>query len=60
MYPRVEGCVGISTRTRSALAREVRGAMEYAVEEAYADGHKNQPHIVKARMMERRERILRG
>lgn len=59
MYPRVEGCVGISTRTQSALAREVRGAMEYAVEETYADGHRHHPHVVKARMMERRSWVLR-
>lgn len=60
----VMGSVGISvgfpgtgmTPENSA----VRSVMEYAVLETYADGHKDQPHIVKARMMEARAREKRG
>lgn len=38
----------------------VRGAMENAVLETYADGHANEPEKVKARMMEARAREKRG
>ena len=60
LYPVHVGCVGIATKTRSPLAAEIRGAMEYAVQETYADGHAEQPEIVRGRMMEMRERVLRG
>lgn len=60
LYPVTVGCVGVATKTRSPLAVEIRGAMEYAVNETYADGHAKQPEIVRGRMMEMRQRVLRG
>mgnify|MGYP000935047973 FL=1 len=60
IYPVAVGCVGIATKTRSALATEIRSVMENAVHETYADGHAGQPEIVRSRMLEMRQRILRG
>lgn len=55
--PAVVGCVGIATKTRTPLALAVRDAMEYAVNECYADGHR-EPEVVRPRMMELRTRVL--
>lgn len=55
MYPRVVEAVGISVNTSNPLRKDfalsLRGAMEYAVEEMYADGVKD-PQRVAARMQE--------
>lgn len=60
LYPVTVGVVGVATKTRSKLSGDIRNAMETAVRETYADGHANQPDIVHARMMEMRQRVLRG
>lgn len=61
LYPRVEGAVGISVNIRGPLAPAaplIRVAMEDAVKECYADGHKT-TDIVKPRMMEARSKAFR-
>lgn len=62
LCPVVQDCVGISVNTSSPLLVpamiEVRGAMETAVEVAYADGQRD-PAFVKARMFEAREKTIR-
>jgi len=59
LYPITVGSVGIavkgSTELGRAAAPQIRAVMEDAVHEAYADGHKDQPAIVKGRMMEARK-----
>lgn len=63
LYPRVAEAVGISVNFRSPLlasaAAEVRGAMEDAVNECYADG-KTQVPFVQDRMAEAKDRTLRA
>jgi hypothetical protein len=63
MYPVNVPCVGISINTKSDLMRPivplVRGAMENAVLEAYADGHAAEPVLIKGRMMEARKTTVR-
>jgi hypothetical protein len=63
MYPVTVNSVGISVRGSSELGRSVapviRNAMEYAVNEAYADGHKDEPKVVKGRMMEARKTAIK-
>lgn len=63
IYPIVVEAVGISVSARSPLLRpamlEVRGAMEDAVNDAYADGRKD-PAFVKARMNEASDRTMRA
>jgi hypothetical protein len=62
LYPVVFESVGISVNARSELLKpivpHVRGAMELAVLEAYADGERN-PTFVKARMMEARQKEIK-
>lgn len=61
MYPRLVEAVGIAVKPITgetppivaAFSLHVRGAMEYAVEDAFANGDKD-PTIVKGRMMEAR------
>lgn len=61
MYPRTVGVVGISVNSKYPVVQQaIQGAMEHAVLEAYADGHAENPKIVRARMMEAREREKRG
>jgi hypothetical protein len=59
LYPVSVQGVGVATRTRTPLAQGIRGAMEDAVRETFADGHQDQPEIVKARMLEMRERFIK-
>lgn len=62
LYPRSSEAVGIAVRASSPIMREIvpeiRGAMEAAVLEAYAD-RKTDPVHVKARMFDARERTIR-
>lgn len=62
IYPRVVEGVGISVNFRSPIlqpiASLVRGAMEDAVSEAYADNN-TEPSFVRARMQEARETTVR-
>lgn len=61
LYPKVEGVVGISVNSKyPAVQRAIEGAMQNAVIETYADGHRDEPEVVRARMMEARERERRG
>lgn len=62
IYPRVVDAVGISCSTgkewlKPALV-EVRGSMEYAVEECFADNERD-PAVVKGRMMEARVKTMK-
>lgn len=67
LYPKVVDAVGISVNVRAArdsprmrqLALEIRGAMENAVAEAYAD-HQTEPTFVLARMREARIKVLKS
>ena len=63
LYPTVATSVGISVNARNpwfkpAIA-EVQGAMEYAVNEAYADG-RQEPDFVRGRMNDARERTFKA
>jgi hypothetical protein len=64
IYPRIVGCVGIASHSspgrKGAFNRAVEQVMADAVLETYADGHANEPQIVKARMMEKRAQFKRG
>jgi len=59
LYPVGTRAVGIATHTRTPRANGIRGVMEYAVNETYADGHSDEPQVVKARMMEKRADFIR-
>ena len=60
LYPRIAEGVGISVNSKyPEVIRCVRGAMEYAVQDAYADG-RSEPAFVSRRMREARQRELRG
>jgi hypothetical protein len=63
MYPRMVRSVGISMNVRSDLFRpivgQVRGAMEDAVLEVYADGKSEDISLVKRRMSEARKSTVR-
>ena len=63
LYPSAAKTVGISGNYHGEWLRpaveEVRGAMEYAVEEAFADGHEDDSTLVKKRMFEAKERTER-
>jgi hypothetical protein len=63
MYPRKVQSVGISVNSRSSLFRpivgHIRGAMEDAVKEVYADGHASDIPLIKSRMTEARQGIVR-
>lgn len=62
LYPVIAEGVGIALGFRSKWMRpaigEVRGAMEYAVEDAYADGRR-EPAFVKSRMMAAKDKAMR-
>lgn len=67
MFPRIAEGVGISVNFKSAwmkpAAAEVRGAMEDAVSEAYAEarsGQRPDPGFVAARMKDAKSRKLRA
>jgi hypothetical protein len=61
LYPRSEKAVGISVNSKyPVVQRAIHGAMQAAALEAIADGHMNEPVIVKARMMEARAREQKG
>ena len=57
-YPVGVRAVGIAVKPLSGAFTPyhlgIRSEMEYAVHETYADGHADQPQVVKARMLERR------
>lgn len=58
-FPGVVNAVGVSSQggpgyRKSAFNRAVEQVMADAVRETYADGHEHQPHIVKARILEKR------
>lgn len=63
IYPRVAEAVGIAVKGNSELGRAVapfiRGAMEYAVEDIYADIKSPDPIFVKGRMQEARKGAVR-
>lgn len=63
MYPTVAEGVGISINTTNDYIRpaliEARGAMEYAVEDCYANGDTD-PGLIKKRMREAKDRTLRS
>lgn len=63
MYPRNIQSVGISVNARSDLTRpiikEVRVAMENAVNEVYADGRASDIDLIKQRMIEARHSVTR-
>jgi len=63
LYPVTVGSVGIAVRGATELGRAVaphiRGAMEDAVQEAYTDGHKDEPQVVKGHMMEARRTAIK-
>lgn len=62
MYPRTVTSVGISVNARSDLTRlivpYVRGAMEDAVMEIYADGKSEDVDLLKRRMLEARRSTI--
>lgn len=62
LYPQVVSAVGICVRPRTEAARpaalEIRGAMEDAVSDAYAEG-RTDPAFVAARMREARAKVTR-
>jgi hypothetical protein len=63
MYPRRQSAVGISVNVQSELfrpvAKHVRGAMEDAVLEIYADGRSEDIDLIKKRMLEARQKVTR-
>ncbi len=61
LYPKATGSVGISVNSKYPVVQTaIQDAMVNAVLEAYADGHQEEPEIVKARMQEARQRERRG
>jgi len=61
LYPRSESAVGISVNSKYPVVKlAIQSAMEYAVLEAYADGHSDEPEIVRQRMLEARRKEQRG
>jgi len=62
LYPVVAQTVGISVNYTNKIfapvAELVRGSMEYAVLETFGDGERD-PSVVKARMMEAKNRTLK-
>lgn len=60
LYPRIVDAVGVGVKSRyPVIADAVRGAMEYVIEDCYANGDRD-PLVVKPLMMKARERELRG
>lgn len=60
IYPIVVGAVGVIVGSKHDTVREnVRGAMEYAVLDCYANGDEN-PDIVKPQMMAAKEKELKA
>jgi hypothetical protein len=63
IYPRIANSVGIGGLGVSSVTKPIRkhifDSMSDAVLEAYADGHENQPDIVKGRMMEMRQKTVK-
>lgn len=60
LYPVVQQVVGISVNSKYEIVRSsIRGRMEDAVNDCYANGDTN-PTIVKAQMMEARKREQRA
>lgn len=60
MYPKIVTAVGISVHSKYPVVRDaIRGAMETAVQECYAEGVTD-PKIVSAQMQAARAREQRG
>ena len=58
LYPKIASAVGIGVKSiYPEVASEIRGAMEYAVLEADADGRLTDAPFVKSRMMEERAKV---
>jgi hypothetical protein len=61
LYPRTEAAVGIAVTSKYPVVKHaIQTAMEQAVLEAYADGHSDDPEIVRQRMLEARRKEQRG
>jgi len=61
LYPKQVGGVGISVNSKyPVVQRAIHGAMHNAVLETYADGHQDEPEVVKKRMQEARLRERKG
>jgi hypothetical protein len=61
IYPRTESAVGIAVKSKYPVVKHaIQTAMQQAVLEAYADGHSNEPEIVRQRMLEARRKEQRG
>lgn len=61
LYPKVEKSVGISVNSKYPVVKyAIQTAMEQAVLEAYADGHRDEPEKVRQRMLEARRKEQRG
>jgi hypothetical protein len=61
LYPQTTGAVGISVNSKyPAVKSAIHDAMQAAVLEAYADGHRDDPEMVRQRMNEARRREQRG
>ena len=61
LYPKVVAAVGISVNARGLMAPivpHIRVAMEHAVEECFADGHR-ETEIVRPRMMAAKAKTVR-
>ena len=59
LYPVGARAVGIAVKYSSPRSLAIRSVMETAVLETYADGHSDEPQIVKARMLEKRAEFIR-
>lgn len=63
MYPQVVSSVGIAIKSTSELTKpivpHIRGAMENAVLEAYADGRRDDISHIRQRMREARQTVVR-
>lgn len=63
LHPVIADAVALAVATKSGpklpLAMAVRGAMEHAVLDAYAE-KRTDPAFVKARVVEARDKVLRG
>jgi hypothetical protein len=63
IYPKIAEGVGLAVGTKSELGRAIKphvvGAMNYAINECYADARVPNPVTVKARMFEAKDRIIK-
>jgi hypothetical protein len=63
IYPKIAEGVGLAIGVKNELGRaikpHVQSAMEYAINECYADARSPEPPIVKRRMFEAKDRIIK-